>query len=179
MTYFQSLNYDCTAKATFESFTLELTQEHDADHGEPWKECDGHGPVSDWRPVREGEKRPGELVLSVDHGSARYYDFAAACKLALREGWNAPPYDIPGETKRQKAARAALADYKYLKAWCSDNWHYMGLIVTASKHGIKLASASVWGIESTSGDDYFLEVANDLAADAIFEARAAIESLAA
>lgn len=36
---------------------------HDSDMGAPWEEHYGHGPVSDWT-IRD--KRPGELVLSVD-----------------------------------------------------------------------------------------------------------------
>lgn len=58
--------------------------------GEPWKEHDGHGEVSDWT---TRAKLPGEMVLSEDGRSKRFYDFAEACKTARRDGWGW----LPGE----------------------------------------------------------------------------------
>lgn len=176
MTYFASLNHDGSGKAEHEGFTLRADMVPDDRGQTPWEECEGHGPVSEWRRVHEGCKSPGELLLHVDNGMAIYYDFAGACKQALAEGWNAKPYDIPGETKRQQAARAAKADFEYLKAWCNDRWHYVGVVVTASKEGIELGSASVWGIESTE-TDYLCTVANELVPDALEQARAMIAKL--
>lgn len=167
-------------EAERDGFTFAARIEHDDMHGAPWEECDGHGPVTDWE--RRG-KLPGELVLCDDNPSGlrgntarRFYDFQDACRIALRDGWNAAPYAIEGETARQRAARAARADYEYLRAWCNDDWSYCGVIVTASRNGVELASASLWGIESNAGD-YLRDVANELLEDALGQAREALESL--
>lgn len=65
---------------------------------------DGHGPVTAWT---TRSKHPGELVINKDRGRARYYDFAEACRIARRDGWDAEPYNAGTETKRQQAAKAA------------------------------------------------------------------------
>lgn len=192
------------------TFAVEIHE--DADHGAPWDECEGHGPVTGWvtRP-----KRGGELVLNTGRNSKRYYDFSEACKIALRDGWDHiaskpqdeglenrygvdgamrpddpdgpefqgdgeyPPFvvfdvegqqNLPGhygtraeaeaarlrvisnklETKRQKAARAAMADFEYLRSWCNNDWSYVGIEVTLlDSEGNKTeVSDSLWGVES-------------------------------
>lgn len=55
----------------------------------PWDDCDGHGPVSDWT---RRDKLPGELVLCSSSNHARFYDYAEACKIALRDQWGVSPY---------------------------------------------------------------------------------------
>jgi len=73
---------------------------------------------------------------------------------------------------RAYAAAAARADYDHLRDWCDwcdDKWSYVGAVVTVSRNGIELASASLWGIESTAGA-YFCEVGNELAGEALAEA---------
>jgi hypothetical protein len=136
----------------------------DEDMGAPWDEHDGHGIVSDWT---SRTKMPGELILNQDRGSFRYYDFAASCQKAREEGWNAAPYDVPGETPRQRAAKAAMADYKHLRAWCRDEWQWVGVTVRRDG-GCPHCSpkASLWGIESNA-EDYLQEVALELALDLI------------
>jgi hypothetical protein len=57
----------------------------------PWDYEDGHGPVSDWT---TRDKRAGELVLCEDRGSRRFYDFAAACRIARRDGWGFLPWKL-------------------------------------------------------------------------------------
>lgn len=79
-----------TFEFTHKRKTYVATIERDDSHGAPWEEEDGHGPVSDWT---TRDKLPGELVLSEDRGSKRFYDFAAACKQARKEGWGF----LPGE----------------------------------------------------------------------------------
>jgi hypothetical protein len=106
--------------------TFQVEFEHDGDTCAPWEDGDGHGIVSDWT---SRDKRAGELVLNSAHGSKRYYDYAATCKIALRDGWGHGD-DVAGETKRQKAARATLADFEYLRLWCVDQWSYNTVIVT-------------------------------------------------
>jgi hypothetical protein len=70
-----------------------------------------------------------------------------------------------------------MADYDRLRKWCSDQWHYCGIVVTAYREGIALGSASLWGIESDAGD-YLLEVANELLPEALEEARERVARLA-
>ena len=79
-----------------EDFTLcdgafRVTIHHDQDHGAPWDEHDGHGPVSDWT---TRDKAPGELILSEDRRSKRYYDFAEACRVARRDDWGFMPHKL-------------------------------------------------------------------------------------
>jgi hypothetical protein len=132
--------------------------------GAPWQEHDGHGEVSDWT---TRDKRPGELVLSTDGHHKRFYDFAGAVKTAKAEGWNAAPYFPPGkETKGQRAAKAARADYEHLRRWCADLWFWAGVVVKPICECCgtpdESRAASVWGIESESMD-YLREVARELA----------------
>lgn len=147
--------------------TVTATIVHDEDMGEPWKEHDGHGPVSDWE---NRDKRPGERVLHEDHGSKRFYDYAEAIKIAKRDGWDAPPY---GEgTAGQRAARAVEADFQRMRAWCNGEWYWVGVRLSVSKNGVTLDehAASLWGIEGDSnefGNDYLTEVANELLPEAL------------
>ena len=133
-----------------------FTLEPDTDHGPPWEEEDGHGPVSNW--TRRG-KRPGEVVLCEDRGSKRYYDVQAATETAKRDGWDAPPY---GGTPGERAARAVAADLQRLRDWCEDRWSYVGVVVTEVLNDRNGRSDSLWGIESDAGD-YLTEVAYQLA----------------
>lgn len=77
---------------------------HSDMHGAPWEEEDGHGDVSEWT---TRDKLPGELVLSEDGRSKRFYDFAGACKIARRDGWGF----LPGVLKYEKRADC-------WHAWC-------------------------------------------------------------
>lgn len=158
-----------------DGFTLRAKIEPDSDHGPPWEEEDGHGPVSDWT---TRSKKPGERVLCQDRGSYRYYDFQGAVETALKEGWNAPPYDQG--SKRQKAARAVERDFENLKDWCEDRWCYVGVVLSVSRGGYVLddCAASLWGIESDS-DDYHIEVANELLDEALDCGRKALETILA
>lgn len=163
-----------------DGFTLRARIEHDSDTRAPWEEHDGHGPVSGWR--KDG-KRPGELVLAEMRGGyepprRRFYDFAEACRIARRDGWDAAPYDVPGETPRQRAAKAAMANYNRLRGWCDDSWNWCGVVVTASRAGVELGTASLWGIESDAGA-YLVEVANELAGEALSDAAAKVQEIAA
>lgn len=130
----------------------------DDDHGAPWDEEDGHGPVSDWT---TRQKTPGELVLCEDRGSRRYYDFAAACRIARRDGWL-----MTGDndlSPAQRAANAAQADFERLRDWCNDDWHYVGVVVEMlDEDGEVLDDESLWGVESDA-DAYLDDTARELA----------------
>ena len=139
---------------------------HDEHADAPWDAEDGHGEVSEWT---TRDKLPGELVLADERGRKRYYDFAGACKIARRDGWNAAPFAAPGtETKRQQAARAAMADFEYLRGYCNDDWTYCTVAVVALDDDGEPATDtdSVSGIESNA-HEYLWETARDLAAGLI------------
>ena len=136
--------------------------ERDDDCGEPWTDEDGHGPVSTG--LREG-KAPGQMVLGPTGNRDIWYlyDFAEAVKIARRDGWDTKPYNTG--TAGERAHRAAMADYENLRAWCNDEWHYIGVIVTVYRHGTEIASDSLWGIEDCG--DYWQEVARDMITGAV------------
>lgn len=136
--------------------------EYDETMGPPWEEHDGHGIISGWT---TRAKTPGERVLVEDRGSRRYYDIEATMKIALRDGWDAPPYKTG--TKRQTAARAVEADYQFCAGWANDRWHWIGVIVTREDTG---EERSLWGIEDDAGS-YLDEVAHDLAEELLREDR--------
>ncbi len=144
------------------TFTFAVEVERDDDMEAPWDNSDGHGPVSDWT---SRDKRPGELVLSASRSMKRYYNFAEACRIALRDGWgHLASKPATPETPRQKAARAARADFEYLREWCNDEWYYVGVIVTLlDEEGEKTEiSESLWGLESED-EDNLRETARTLA----------------
>lgn len=125
--------------------------------GEPWKEHDGHGPVSDWR--AKDSKRAGERILCEDRGMARFYDFAAAVKLAKADGWDALPYKTG--TAGERAVRAVEKDMQYLADWCADRWCWVYVVAEVSRNGAVIGQESCGGIESEG--DYWREMAAELA----------------
>lgn len=140
-----------------------LTTEHDPDMGRPWEEHDGHGVIRVAN--RETSKRPGERVLYRDNWSTYLYDIPATLAKAKAEGWG----DGDGRTAKERIADAVERDYRRLKAWCDDEWHWMGVIVTLTI-GQHTYRQSVWGIESDAGNDYIMQTARDLADEVLAEA---------
>lgn len=136
--------------------TYAVDVEIDDDADAPWDNSDGHGKVSCWT-TREPE--PGELTLSKDRNSYRYYDFAGAVDRALAERWNSC-------TTREEAAEAARQDYAHLKAWCDDEWHYLRVSVAWYTPAGRQMRQSLSGIEGTDDGKYLLEVLRDLLAEA-------------
>lgn len=143
--------------------------EYDDSHGAPWDECDGHGPVSEWA---QRDKRPGELVLCQDRRSKRYYDQQEATVIAKRDGWGLGREEATkltvqlgrAPTRNEIVAEAVRRDFEFLRSWCNDDWHYVGVVVELldedgepTKH-----HDSLWGIESNAGD-YLCTVAHELA----------------
>lgn len=126
--------------------------------GAPWEQCDGHGPVSEWT---ARDKRPGERVLCEDRPSKRFYDFAEAVRIAKRDGWDTQPYGTG--TANERAARAAEADYKFLRSWCNDDWRYIGVAVTVTRDGATVFEDALFGIEScgTYWREHIVQTAND------------------
>jgi len=66
-----------------------------------------------------------------------------------------------------------------IEAWKRDDWGFVGVAITATRGGVLLGSfASLWGIESDSSPEYFLEVANDLLAESSPQANEARKRIA-
>ena len=165
-----------------DGFTLTATIVADNDAGAPWKNEDGHGPVSEWT---TSGKNAGERVLASERDSKRYYDFAEAVRMAKRDGWGVSGGKKEGETNAQYAARAAEADFESLRAWCNDEWHYVGVCVTVSRDDIQLTGDydfALWGVDCNhpqGNNDYLTEVANEYVDEALAAARARIAKLCA
>jgi hypothetical protein len=154
------------ATCTVDGYDLIATIEHDTDRT-PWED-DGHGIVSEWT---RRDKKPGEWVLIEERGARRHYDTQGTLRITKRDGWSAAPHDQG--TRAERAARAVREDYERLRAWCRDEWCYVGVCVEVQKDGVTLTdryASALWGIESDA-DDYLRDVANDLIADAIDQAR--------
>jgi hypothetical protein len=82
---------------------------------------------------------------------------------------------------------------KQIAAWRNDDWRFVGIIVTASREGIDLGSASIWGTEygdyiMTDEDDnvidwqwvnpaYDDDYLIDLVSEALDEARATVKKI--
>jgi hypothetical protein len=171
-----------TMKRIFDGDTLEFKGhmfkvriEHDDSMGEPWKEHDGHGIVSDWV---NRDKRPGERVLNSDRGSKRLYDFQESVKIAKRDGWGLGDEELAKLTARlgrkptskEVTQQAVENDYEFLRSWCNDQWHWVGVIVTMltddDEETVTAFDASLWGIESENAE-YHREVAEELADECI------------
>jgi hypothetical protein len=132
---------------------------YDQDHPAPWKDDDGRGIVSEWTTRK---KEPGERILHDDHGSYRYFDFAGTVEKAKRESWGVKGGRLDGETAGQYAVRAVEAEYEYLRAWCRDDWHYAGVVVTLldDENEPTEYTESLWGVETWG--DYHTTVINEL-----------------
>lgn len=163
-----SRRHDYEEIRTHKGYRFGIRYEDDTDHGAPWEENDGHGIVSEWT---TRAKAPGERVLHADRGDKRYYDVAESIKVAKRDGWDAEPFGPADEPKGVRAARAVAADFQYLRAWCRDEWRYVGVVVEQideddSPLGVE---ASLWGVETYK--DYHETVVQEL----IDECMASIE----
>ena len=147
---------------------------HDHDHGAPWDENDGHGPVREasYRGYRYPTKEPGERVLWSDRGDALLYDYAGAMKLAERDGWGLSPEATAklaaklGRAPKAGEIRAQAVehDFNYLRGYANGDWSYVGVIVTLldTDGDDTDESESLWGVES-SCSDYINETAAELA----------------
>ena len=147
---------------TYRGYEFRVSFEHDAFMGEPWKEHDGHGPVSAWT---ARDKRPGERILAVDRHHRRYYDVKAALKIARRDGWGCSCPEGTHQTARQRAACAVDRDFEYLRGWCADEWQWTSVDVQQLEAGQPVGEReSLGGIDGDhDGGKYLTEVAYELA----------------
>lgn len=115
-----------------EQYTITVEVERDPFMGPPEKEHDGHGPVEMHRYDEHGTQiEPGMRVLARDRHGAALYNFDEAVKIALRDGWGSEGDE--GLTGRAKAERAAEADYRYIRGWYRDEWHWLVGTVTLER----------------------------------------------
>ena len=79
-------------------------------------------------------------------------------------------------------------DESDIKAWRNDEWRYVGFVYTASREGVDLGEASIWGTEldfpggKMDGIDAWIEedyYHPDLVSEAIDDARATLKRLTA
>lgn len=136
------------------TFRVNIIADLDADA--PWDSEEGHGPVTEW--VRR-EATSSEWLLNSGRGAYRYYNHVEAKKLAAIDGWGGC-----GDTRDEQSDDAVRKDYADLKAWCNDEWRYVGIeVYPLTKDGDELKSKaeSVWGIRSDD-TDYIKNVTEDL-----------------
>jgi len=145
---------------------LKINCPYDEHMGEPWKEGDGHGPVSGWT---RRDKRAGERILSSDHGANRYYDFAGAVEIAKRDGWGLAEKELTDLTrklgrapsKKQIASAAAERDFQLLQDWCDDGWHWIFVdVVLHDPDDVEISRDSLGGVEDYT--DYWRECAAEM-----------------
>lgn len=162
-----------TDAITFGVYSVRVNVERDDCMGEPWKEHDGHGPVSEWR--RMESKSAGERVLCQDRSQARFYDFAAAVKIARKDGWGFSGMGEWNSKKKkfvyspealkmspgERAAKAAESDFDRLRCWCAGDWYWISIGVEVSRAGRVLDTDYCGGIESDG--DYWREHAAEVA----------------
>lgn len=147
----------------------------------PWDQSDGNVSI-ECKPGGYGSrygsnKRPGEVVIfdSGRHGFAYVVDIPAAMAEALRDKWGIAP-ELRAEferkngrppTRREVARMAIDENIVYLRAWCADDWTYVGVIVQMiGADGEPVGDdASLWGVESFgtyARDDVAPELAEEL-----------------
>lgn len=146
---------------THHGLRFRFLTERDDDHGHPWDEEDGHGPVRYVRGAITLTKRCGERVLKSDRWGAWLYDWQKAAKLARQDGWNAEPFDAP-----HRIQRAVQADFDRMRGYLNDDWGYVGVcVILLDADGAEATDRydnALWGIESDC-KVYHEEVAHQLA----------------
>lgn len=168
-----------TENHDYKGFTIKIEWHYDCVMGPPWEEHDGHGDVSEWT---TRDKRAGELVLCSERSQKRFYDFAGTIKKARAEGWgigdeeNAKLEARYGRklTIREVTKESVMSDFRNMKAWCENDWHWCGYIVSVP--GLEDDIYSLWSIESND-TDYHVGEALEVAQQAIDKELAARSSL--
>lgn len=164
--------------------TARATLVFDQDHEAPWDDGDGRGIVSDWRD--KDTKTPGERVLyESDRGTrVRFFDVQGTMQKAKDESWGCGIDAHDHKTKGERAACAVDQEYKYLRAWCRDDWVYVGVVLSIWEDEdteVDDHAASLWGIECGYEDasaykswEYLTSVANDLLSEYLHQHPAAL-----
>lgn len=168
-----------TSKTAPTGQTVTVSWYYDPHHGPPWKEHDGHGIVSEWRAGRS--KAPGERVLANDRTLHQFYDVRGTIAKAAREGWGLSDENVAALAARlgraptapEIVAESVELDFRYLKRWCDNDWHWCGYVVSVDgkeRNSPDPMGCSLWGIDSDSiqqfEDEAFENVFSDLASEA-------------
>lgn len=154
--------------------TFLVTLEDDDCHAPPWVENDGHGEVTGWQRADYMNPPRGYWRLNWDRGSERLYNWRESLAIAKRDSWGLAPDAYAGLAKRlgrEPTGRdirkeAVRRDFEYLRAWCNDDWRYIGVIVEAlgQPAGEVIASDAIWGVPSCD-EDHIEALARDMAED--------------
>ena len=108
-----------------------------------------------------------------------------------QDGWTLTVFTQQDHDSSPRDADCYTAEQ--VAAFDRDDWYFVGVIVKASRHGIVLGEASLWGIESgyftyTDEDDNvtghgrvgpYTEAVDDLIVEAVDDAKANLASLCA
>jgi len=148
-----------TETFTHRGRTFHLRVERDDAMGEPWREHDGHGIVSDWT---TRAKKAGERILVEDRAQCRYYDVAGTQERALKDGWGCSHPDHTHATTKETAACAVERDFQHLRGWCHDDWFFAVLGVRLDGEGVSQTNY-LGGVEYGLDNAYVLETARELA----------------
>lgn len=136
---------------TVKGHKFKVVIEYDNCMAPPWENCDFHGVVVE-RAITS-EKSPHELSM----GDGYFYDLKATAEIAKRDGWGPSEKAVKSfvkdrgrePTNKEKRMLAIEDDFKRLKGWVNDEWHYV-IVGVVHETGW---SEYVGGVES---DDYAL-----------------------
>lgn len=84
---------------------------------------------------------------------------------------------IEGGATKAEARRYVLEDLDRAERYEKNEWHALAIRLTATKADVELGSASISGIASDEGDSYIRWNVNELADEAIDQAKEAVERL--
>jgi hypothetical protein len=129
--------------------TYDVRWYYDYDYGSPLENGDGYGVTErlDWNPTNEEQLEQHlcdyELELEEEtrlrlmrrlsgpsnrYDSGLYYDVLSSLHKAREEGWGMGvkwKAENPDATREQELMAAVDADFKHLKGWYDDDWHWL------------------------------------------------------
>jgi hypothetical protein len=122
--------------------------------------------------VREGDK-PGEFYEDLTEEEIENIPRRG------REFRGFKPYAGGEKVGSKDYKKYGLQDYKRMEELSAGDWNYIGIIAVASREGIELGHASVWGFESDGGQAWLEEEAKNIGEDALSEAKKNLKKLQA
>jgi len=132
-----------------------IEHHYDLDMAGPWEQDGAYGHVSGWT---TRSKRPSEFVLTTCNNKRRFYDYGIAVRRARNEG-----------LRGRDAADTVLGEFRRMRDWCRNEWHYMGILVyplTVDGEDLYSNDASLWGIESDTDAAHIQSITEDLLREA-------------